>query len=78
MHRMNALVQRARTVEAYDQMIGENNPEGNAVVQAVIDQLAVLARTFEEAITVLGIQGVAIMGSDSLDSPAKVLDGQKG
>jgi uncharacterized iron-regulated protein len=38
----------------------------------------VQARTFEEAISVLGVQGVAIMGSDSLDSPAKVLDGQKG
>ncbi len=43
---MNAMVERARTVEAYDQMIGENNAEGNAVVQAVIDQLAVLARDF--------------------------------
>ena len=78
MRRMNAMVERARTVEAYDQMIGEDNAEGNAVVQAVIDQLAVQARAFEEAISVLGIQGVAIMGSDSLDSPAKVLDGQKG
>ena len=78
MRRMSAMVQRARTVEAYDQMIGEDNAEGNAVVQAVIDQLAVQARAFEEAISVLGIQGVAIMGSDSLDSPAKVVDGQKG
>lgn len=78
MRRMTAMVERARTVEAYDQMIGEDNAEGNAVVQAVIDQLAVQARAFEEAISVLGIQGVAIMGSDSLDSPTKVLDGQKG
>lgn len=78
MRRMHVMVERARTVEAYDQMIGEDNAEGNAVVQAVIDQLAVQARAFEEAISVLGIQGVAIMGSDSLDSPAKVLDGQKG
>jgi putative iron-regulated protein len=78
MQRMNAMVERARTVEAYDQMIGEDNAEGNAVVQAVIDQLAVQARAFEEAISVLGVQGVAIMGSDSLDSPAKVVDGQKG
>ncbi|MBY0225831.1 MAG: peptidase [Hyphomicrobium sp.] len=78
MRRMTAMVERARTVEAYDQMIGEDNAEGNAVVQAVIDQLAVQARAFEQAIAVLGIQGVAIMGSDSLDSPTKVLDGQKG
>ncbi len=78
MKRMTDLVERAKTVEAYDQMIGEGNAEGNAVVQSVIDQLAVQARSFEEAIMLLGLEGVAIMGSDSLDSPAKVLDGQKG
>ncbi len=32
-----ALKQRAETVEAYDQMIGDGNDEGNAVVQAAID-----------------------------------------
>lgn len=78
MKRMTDLVERAKTVEAYDQMIGEGNAAGNAVVQSVIDQLAVQARSFEEAIMLLGLEGVAIMGSDSLDSPAKVLDGQKG
>jgi putative iron-regulated protein len=78
MRRMTILVERAKTVEAYDQMIGEDNPEGNAVVQSVIDALAAQARTFEEAIAVLGVEGVAIMGSDSLDSPEKVLSGDKG
>src|SRR3546814_9823455 len=33
-----AIKQRAETKEAYDQMIGPNNPEGNAVVQAAIDR----------------------------------------
>jgi putative iron-regulated protein len=78
MKRMTVMVERARTVEAYDQMIGENNPEGNAVVQSAIDALAAQAKAFEQAISVLGVEGVAIMGSDSLDSPAKVLDGHKG
>jgi putative iron-regulated protein len=78
MERMGEMKKRAETVEAYDQMIGEDNPEGNAVIQSVIDALAAQARAFEEAIAVLGIEGVAIMGSDSLDSPQKVLDEQKG
>jgi putative iron-regulated protein len=78
MERMSEMKKRAETVEAYDQMIGEDNSEGNAVIQSVIDALAAQARAFEEAIAVLGIEGVAIMGSDSLDSPQKVLDEQKG
>lgn len=75
---MSAMVERAKTVEAYDQMIGEDNPEGNAVVQAVIDALAVQAKAFEEAIQLLGIEGIAFMGSDSLDSPDQVLEENKG
>lgn len=34
-----AMVDRAETREAYDQMIGDGNPAGNAVVQAVINSL---------------------------------------
>lgn len=78
MARMTELKTRAETVEAYDQMIGEDNPEGNAVVQSVIDALAAQAKTFEEAIALLNIDGVAILGSDSLDAPEKVTGGDKG
>jgi len=78
MKRMTVMVDRAKTIEAYDQMIGEDNPEGNAVVQSVIDALAVQAKTFEEAIALLNIDGVAILGSDSLDAPEKVTGGDKG
>ena len=78
MQRMTAMVERAKTVEAYDQMIGEDNPDGNAVVQSVIDALAVQAKTFEEAIALLDIDGVAILGSDSLDAPEKVTGEDKG
>jgi putative iron-regulated protein len=78
MKRMTVMVDRAKTIEAYDQMIGEDNPEGNSVVQSVIDALAVQAKTFEEAITLLNIDGVAILGSDSLDAPEKVTGEDKG
>ncbi len=78
MARMGALKTRAETIEAYDQMIGEENPEGNTVVQSVIDALAAQAKTFEEAISALGLESIAFEGSDSLDAPEKVLEEQKG
>jgi putative iron-regulated protein len=72
MAKMTALVDRAKGGEAYDQMIGEDNAEGNAVVQAAIDALVATAKSFEKAITVLGLKDIAFEGSDSLDDPAKV------
>jgi putative iron-regulated protein len=77
MARMSEMKKRAETIEAYDQMIGDNNPEGNAVVQSVVDALAAQARTFEAAIAALDLGGVAFEGSDSLDAPEKVLGEQR-
>ena len=37
--KMEAMASAAEDGEAYDQMIGEGNTEGNAVVQAAIDGL---------------------------------------
>lgn len=67
-----AMVKRADTVEHYDQMIGPDNPEGNAVIQAVIDGLVAQARVFERVVTALKLGPIAFEGSDSLDSPAAV------
>jgi putative iron-regulated protein len=78
MARMGELKTRAETVEAYDQMLGEDNSDGNAVIQSVVDALAAQAKTFEEAIAVLGLEGIAFEGSDSLDAPEKVTGGKKG
>ncbi len=75
--KMTALVERAEKVEAYDQMIGEDNAEGNATVQAVVDALAAQAKTFEGAIAALGLDGIAFEGSDSLDAPEKVMTEDK-
>ena len=44
---------RPRAVEAYDQMIGEGNAEGNAVVQAAIDGLIAQTRGIERAVALL-------------------------
>jgi putative iron-regulated protein len=75
--KMRALKQRAETKEAYDQMIDDNNPEGNAVVEAAIGALIAQAKEFERAIAVLELQAIAFEGSDSLDDPAKALAKKK-
>ncbi|MXN66645.1 peptidase [Stappia sp. GBMRC 2046] len=63
-----AMKARAETTEAYDQMIGEGNDEGNAVVQAVIDGLVDQTRAIERAVAALELDGIAFEGSDSLDN----------
>jgi len=67
-----ALKARAEGGEAYDQMIGEGNAEGNAVVQAVIDGLVAQTRSLERVIASLAVGEVTIEGSDSLDNPNAV------
>lgn len=70
--RMQAIVQRAETVEHYDRMIAEGNADGNAVVQAAIDALIAQTRGIERAVAALGLSGVTIQQSDSLTSPDAV------
>ncbi len=69
---MHAMAKRAETVEAYDQMIGEGNAEGNATVQAAIDGLIDQTKTIERVITSLDLGTVELEGSDSLDNPTAV------
>ncbi|MCB1419402.1 MAG: peptidase [Notoacmeibacter sp.] len=69
---MNAMAGRAEEGEAYDQMIGEGNTEGNAAVQAAIDALIDQTRSIERAVALLGLDGVTIEGSDSLDNEGAV------
>ena len=69
---MQALAKRAEGGEAYDQMIGEGNEEGNAVVQASIDALVDQTRSIERAVAALKLDAIAFEGSDSLDAPDKV------
>lgn len=69
---MSALKSRAETIEAYDQMIGENNAEGNAVVQTAIDGLIAQTRSIERIVSGLELGAIEIEGSDSLDKPTSV------
>ncbi|HEV7371264.1 imelysin family protein [Arenibaculum sp.] len=69
---MKALVDRARTTEAYDQMIAMGNEEGNRVVLAAVDALTAQTRAIERAGQALGLGAVEFEGSDSLDDPQAV------
>lgn len=70
----DVMVARAETVEAYDQMIGEGNAEGNKVVQDVIDGLIDQTASVERVVVALDLEGITIEGSDSLDSPDAVFE----
>jgi len=72
MEAMEAMKARAEGGEAYDQMIGEGNDEGNAVVQAAIDALVAQTQVIERAVAALDLDRIAFEGSDSLDSPDAV------
>ena len=72
MQAMNALYLRALTTELYDQMIGEGNAEGNAVVQRAVDALLDQTKSLERAVAALDLKSIEFEGSDSLDNPAKV------
>lgn len=69
---LEAIVKRAKTVEAYDQMIGADNPTGNAYIQAAIDALTDQTRSLERVVAALGLQPIAFEGSESLDNPENV------
>lgn len=73
MDKMTVLKKTADTGEmAYDQMIGEDNKKGNAIVQAAIDALIAQTKGIEKAVEALGLGAVQFEGSDSLDEPQKV------
>jgi len=67
-----AMVKRAESVEAYDQMIGEGNAEGNAVVETVVQALTDQTRSIERAVATLDLSAIEFEGSDSLDNPQAV------
>ena len=71
---MSALRTRAEEIERYDQMIGEGNPEGAAVVQSAIDALIAQTRPIERLIAAFDLGDIQLEGSDSLDNPGAVFE----
>lgn len=69
---LNVMVVSQNNDKAYDQLIAEGNTEGNAMVQTAIDALVGQTRNIERVVALLGVSGVNIEGSDSLDDPSSV------
>lgn len=69
---MQAMADRAGSVESYDQMIGENNAAGNKAVQSAIDSLTDQTRTIGRVVAALDLSTIAFEGSDSLDNPSSI------
>ncbi|MGC9369948.1 MAG: imelysin family protein [Paracoccaceae bacterium] len=59
---------------SYDQMLDADNAAGNALIQAAIDALVGQTRNIERAVALVGLDGVAVEGSDSLDNPGAVFE----
>ena len=78
MDAMNAMYLRALTTESYDQMIGEGNEAGNAVVQKVVDALLDQTKSIERAVATLDLKAIEFEGADSLDNPSPVQAENKG
>jgi putative iron-regulated protein len=57
--------------EAYDQMIGQGNEGGNALIQSAIDALIAQTRGVEAVVAALNLK-ITVEGSDSLDNPSAV------
>ncbi|WP_268942387.1 imelysin family protein [Paracoccus benzoatiresistens] len=57
---------------AYDQMLAPGNAEGAAAIQAGVDGLVKQTKSIERAVAVLGLNQIAVEGSDSLDNPDAV------
>jgi len=71
---MQVLVDQAEKGNTVDVLIAENNTEGNQLIQNVVDALVEQTKTTEKVIVELGLDGIELEGSDSLDNPSAVIN----
>ena len=69
---MMAMVRTSEAGKRYDQMLAEGDDAGNRLVQDVVDALKAQTTQVEQVVAVLGLETLAIEGSDSLDDPDAV------
>ena len=72
MKQMDEIVKRAEGGEHYDQMLGEGNEAGNALLDQTIQALIAQSKEFERDIAALELKSIQFEGSDSLDNPSNV------
>ncbi len=56
---------------AYDQMLAADNPQGNKILDDIVEALISQTRAVEGVVDALGLE-IKVEGSDSLDSPSSV------
>lgn len=66
------MMDEAEKGNTFDVLIGAGNKAGNQVVQTFVDSLVAEAKSIENTIAVLKLEGIELEGSDSLDNPAAV------
>lgn len=59
---------------SYDQLLAAGNSAGEALIQESIDMLVAQTRNIERAVALVGLEGVMVEGSDSLDNPTAVFE----
>jgi len=72
MKQMDEIVKQAEGGEHYDQMLGEGNEAGNALLDQTIQALIAQSKEFERDIAALELKSIQFEGSDSLDNPSNV------
>jgi len=70
---MTTMVEKAEGGMAYDMMLAPGNTEGEETLMAVVNGLIDQTRSIERAVAALGLNAIAVEGSDSLDAPGSVL-----
>jgi len=69
---LGAIVTAAVGGFAYDMMLEPGNARGEALIMGGVNGLIDQTRSIERVVTVLGLDGIAFEGSDSLDNPSAV------
>ncbi|GAA6163499.1 imelysin family protein [Pelagimonas sp. KU-00592-HH] len=57
---------------AYDQMLAAGSEKGEALIMGGVNGLVDQTKTIERVVSALGLNGIAVEGSDSLDNPNAV------
>ncbi|MBK1635466.1 imelysin family protein [Rhodovulum adriaticum] len=57
---------------AYDMMLARGNDAGERLIMGAVDALVTQTRSIERVVAALGLDGIAVEGSDSLDDPDAV------
>ncbi|NVO24227.1 imelysin family protein [Donghicola mangrovi] len=69
---LGAIKKTAEAGTSYDQLLAADNAAGEALVMGAVAALVAQTRNIERAVAVIGLEGVTVEGSDSLDNESAV------